>query len=96
MSTSAPEMKSMLSVSTRREVSHVGVTASLGWLSQGFRDFRNAPGLSLIYGFLFAGLCAGVYLLVSSVPWYSVGYLTGLVVVRPFLAAGIYVASRDM
>jgi uncharacterized membrane protein len=41
----------------------------------------------------FAGLCAGVYLLFRSIPWFTTGYLTGLVVAGAFLAAGLYVAS---
>jgi uncharacterized membrane protein len=52
--------------------------------------------LSLLYGFLFAGATAGVYLLIMNVPWYAIAYLTGLVVLGPFMASGLYAASRDM
>jgi len=80
----------------KADIARVSVTAPLGWIRSGIDDFRRAPGLSLLYGFLFAGLCAGVYLLISGVPWYTTGYLTGLVVIGPFLASGLYVASRDI
>jgi uncharacterized membrane protein len=71
-------------------------TSAFGWVRHGIDDFRQAPALSLLYGFLFAGLCAGVYLLIRNLPWYTTGYLTGLVVVGPVLAAGLYAASRDI
>ena len=38
----------------------------------------------------------GIYLLIRGVPWFTTGYLTGLVVVGPFLASGLYAASRDI
>ncbi len=76
------------------EVRHIALTAPFAWIRQGIADFRRVPGLSLLYGLLFAGLCAGLYLLSLSVPWYAIGYLTGLVVSGPFLAAGLYTASR--
>ena len=84
------------SADAKDDIARVSVTAPLSWIRRGIDDFRRAPGLSLLYGFLFAGLCAGVYLLISGVPWYTTGYLTGLVVIGPFLASGLYVASRDI
>ena len=72
------------------------LTRPLRWIGKGIKDFREAPALSLLYGFLFALACGGVYSLISSVPWFSLAYLTGLVFLGPFLAAGLYAASRDM
>jgi uncharacterized membrane protein len=66
------------------------------WLGAGVNDFKNAPGLSLLYGTLFAASTAGIFLLAMNVPWYAIAYLTGLVVLGPFLASGLYAASRDM
>lgn len=83
-------------MSQNHEVSKVVPTAPFQWLKLGFSDFKRIPGLSLLYGFLFAGFCGGVYLSISNAPWFSLAYLTGLVVVGPFLASGLYVASRDM
>jgi len=95
MSTPTTEMHLVVSASSQHDVARVGMSAPLRWIQQGIEDFRRLPGLSLLYGVLFAGLCAGVYLLIRSVPWYTLGYLTGLVVMGPFLASGLYAASRD-
>jgi uncharacterized membrane protein len=75
---------------------HQDLFAPFQWLGAGVNDFKNAPGLSLLYGFLFAATTAGVFLLVVNVPWYAIAYLTGLVVLGPFMASGLYAASRDM
>ncbi len=96
MSTPASELNLDNSLSPRHDVLNVATTAPFYWIKLGLNDFRRIPGLSLLYGFLFAGFCAGVYLLISNAPWFSIAYLTGLVVVGPFLASGLYAASRDM
>ena len=80
----------------RFETSRVDLRAPFRWLRNGIDDFRQIPGLSLLYGGIFAALCFGVYALMQTVPWYGLGYLTGLVVIGPFLASGLYVASRDL
>jgi uncharacterized membrane protein len=90
------EIPFVASAPSASDIKKVDATAPFTWIRRGIDDFRSAPGLSLLYGFLFAGLCAGVYLLIRGVPWFTTGYLTGLVVVGPFLAAGLYAASRDI
>jgi uncharacterized membrane protein len=77
-------------------INRVDSTAPVQWLGDGIEDFKSAPGLSLLYGVLFAAATAGVYTLVMNIPWYAFAYLTGLVVIGPFMAAGLYTASRDM
>ncbi len=77
-------------------VRHVQALAPLHWLKLGIDDFRKIPALSLIYGTAFAALCAATFTLSLNVPWYALGLLTGLVVVGPFFAAGLYAASRDL
>lgn len=94
MSSSTTEAQIAATGTTAYEIRHVTLAAPFAWIRQGIADFRRVPGLSLLYGLLFAGLCAGLYLLSLSVPWYAIGYLTGLVVIGPFLAAGLYTASR--
>jgi uncharacterized membrane protein len=84
------------SAATATDVNRVGAAAPFAWIQRGIEDFRRAPALGLLYGFLFAGLCAGVFLLVRGNPGFSTGFLTGLLVIGPFLAAGLYAASRDM
>ncbi|MCG8073739.1 MAG: DUF2189 domain-containing protein [Candidatus Thiodiazotropha taylori] len=96
MSTPTAEMQFTQTATDRLEVNKVESGAALQWLSSGFEDFKRTPALSLLYGLLFASLTAGVFLLVTNAPWYAVAYLTGLVVMGPFMASGLYAASRDM
>jgi len=96
MTTPTTDIPFVASSPTASDINQVDAAAPITWIRRGIDDFRHAPALSLLYGFLFAGMCAGVYLLISSVPWFTTGYLTGLVVVGPFVAAGLYAASRDI
>jgi uncharacterized membrane protein len=72
--------------------------AAFGWLRAGWVDFRNAPGLSLAYGF-FVFL---VSILVAYLSWKLGGYillltaLSGFVFVAPMLAFGLYSVSRQL
>ena len=95
MTTHSTEMAQVTKSRAISDIARVDTAAPLMWLRRGMDDFRRAPGLSLLYGALFAALCAGIFLLAKNVPWYALGYLTGLVVLGPFLASGLYVASRD-
>jgi uncharacterized membrane protein len=96
MSTPTAAMKFTDTTTSQHEIVTVDRSAAFQWLRSGIDDFKRAPGLSLLYGLLFASLTAGVFLLVMNVPWYSVAYLTGLVVMGPFMASGLYAASRDI
>jgi uncharacterized membrane protein len=96
MSTRLAGTSHVVSPSFEQDIARVDAAAPLQWIRQGAADFRRAPGLSLLYGVLFAGVCAGAFLMTLNVPWYTLGYLTGLVVIGPFLASGLYVASRDI
>lgn len=78
------------------EVAQVDALAPITWIRRGIEDLSRMPRLSLLYGSLFAALCASVFLLSLIIPWYTLGYLTGLVIVGPFLASGLYTASRDI
>lgn len=96
MSTLATELNIDTAVDSSSAAAKVGIGAPFGWIQQGINDFRSTPILSLLYGVLFAGLCAGLFFATRNAPWFTLAYLTGLVVVGPFVAAGLYAASRDM
>lgn len=72
--------------------------AAFGWLRAGWRDFRSALGISLIYGF-FVFL---VSIFVAYMAWVLGGYvllfsaLSGFVFVAPMLAFGLYSVSRQL
>jgi uncharacterized membrane protein len=78
------------------QVREVGVADPFRWIGDGIRDFRRAPGKSLIYGALFAAACAATCALTLNWPWFTLAYLTGLLVLGPYLAAGLYIAARQM
>ena len=96
MSTLASELNTGAVVNAVPASAKAGVTAPMRWIRKGIEDFRSTPFLSLLYGALFAGLCASLYFATRNVPWFTLAYLTGLVFVGPFVAAGLYAASRDI
>jgi len=72
--------------------------AAFEWLRAGWIDFRNAPRVSLIYGFF-------VFLLSACVAWLAwmlggfvllLSVLSGFVFVAPLLAFGLYSVSRQL
>ena len=72
--------------------------AAFDWLKAGWKDFGNAPGVSLMYGL-------AVFLVSIFVAWLSWklgGYilllstLSGFVFVAPMLAFGLYSVSRQL
>jgi uncharacterized membrane protein len=73
-------------------------TAPLRWLALGWRDLRRAPLVSLSYG---AALVAAGYLL-AGLAWLGGQYIllfslvTGLLLVGPVLAFGLYDISRQL
>ena len=95
MSTVTTDVSLQQAIAPDHDIARVDEAAALQWLKQGWDDFRAMPWLSLLYGALFAGLCAGLFLLSSGAPWYTIGFLTGLVVIGPFVASGLYAAARD-
>ena len=94
MSTEAMKVTSTLA-SPAAEVRHIGLTAPFGWLADGVRSFASAPGTSLLYGALFALAAAGTTYLSWTLPGFTVAFLTGLLLIGPLLAAGLYVAARQ-
>lgn len=72
--------------------------APLRWLLQGWADFRRAPGLSLGYGLVIAGLSwlvTGIGLTFGSY-WAALILLSGFVFIAPILAVGLYSISRQL
>lgn len=77
------------------EINKVHPLAALHWLDEGFRVLRAAPVASLLYGLLFTGTCIAVLALSRVLPWFPIAMLTGLMLVGPFMAAGLYTAARQ-
>jgi uncharacterized membrane protein len=75
------------------EIRHIGVDAPPGWLGRGWADLRAAPAASLFYGVVLAlmGLVIGR---LASQAAYELAFVTGFLLVGPFLAMGLYDISR--
>lgn len=76
----------------------LGAGAPLRWLRRGWRDYRRAPGLSLLFG----GIVMAVSLGVSALAWWLgrfallAALLSGFVFIAPLLAVGLYCVSREL
>lgn len=66
------------------------------WVRRGVDDSRSHPVLSLALGGVFLALCGLVAFLSITASWFTVSYLTGLLVLFPFLASCLYAVSRDI
>jgi len=66
------------------------------WLTEGWRDFVAAPGLSLTYGFVAAAIFAIISLLFSSQGlWHwAIAMTCGFFLIGPIMAVGLYEISR--
>lgn len=72
--------------------------APIRWLHLGWRDFRRAPGLSLLFGLVIALVSFGVSLLAWQLGRFALlaALLSGFVFVAPLLAVGLYCVSREL
>jgi len=80
---------------TAPSIHRVDVAEPLDWLTAGLRTFAAAPASSLFYGALFAIACWVTLTLTLALPWFTIAFVTGLLLLGPFLAAGLYVAARQ-
>lgn len=76
-------------------IRRVDLSEPLDWLASGITTFRAAPGTSLLYGALFSLACLAMLALVRELPGFTIAFLTGLLLVGPLLAAGLYAAARQ-
>lgn len=72
--------------------------APLRWLRAGWRDYRRAPGLSLLFG----GVLLVVSVLISALAWQLgrfallAALVSGFVFIAPLLGVGLYCVSREL
>ena len=88
--------KGYLGPSPPKHIARVSVGAPFRWLKKGIRDLLLIPSFSLAYGALFSGMTYGALKFLESGPRSAMDYLAGFVFIAPFLAAGLYAASRDL
>ncbi len=77
------------------EIRRVDIAEPLEWLARGARSLAKSPAHSLLYGAIFTLACWATLWLAWSLPWFTIAFLTGLLLVGPFIAAGLYVAARQ-
>lgn len=77
-------------------VNEVDTDQALLWIEAGWRDFLNSPGHSLLYGIIFSISCLFVVFMTQQYPGFVLSFLTGLMLIGPFLAVGAYTASWQL
>jgi len=95
MSSNAIDADSSARNTGKPQVRRVPVEAPLEWLHQGWRTLIAAPFTSLLYGAVFALVCVGAVALTQTLPWFTIAFLTGLLLIGPFLASGLYIGARQ-
>ncbi|NML15011.1 DUF2189 domain-containing protein [Azohydromonas caseinilytica] len=68
----------------------------LHWLALGWRDFIRCPGLGLFYGAAFVAMGHALMWVFQEAPAYVLALSAGFLLVGPFLALGLYQASRHL
>lgn len=78
------------------EIRTINIDRPWFWLTEGWRDFVAAPGLSLTYGLFAAAAFAVLSLLFSSQgSWHwAIALMPGFLIIGPLLAVGLYEISR--
>jgi uncharacterized membrane protein len=98
MSTSASQPDVLDSGQAGRWVPHpaqIGLQDPLRWLAAGARDLLRQPGLSLFYGLAFAVMAQLLAHVVRHHVEYAMSLVSGCLLVGPFMAMGLYEASRS-
>jgi uncharacterized membrane protein len=68
----------------------------LRWLALGWRDFRRCPGIGLFYGSTFVAMGWALLFVFRHAPAYVLALSAGFLLAGPFLALGLYHASRAL
>lgn len=80
----------------RRALQPLTLADPLRWLAAGLRDLRAAPVVALFYGTCFWGMAALLGAVFRVAPEYTMSFVSGCFLVGPFLAMGLYDASRRL
>lgn len=68
----------------------------LRWLALGWRDVRAAPGIAVFFGGCYWAMAALIGWLFRARPEYVMSLASGCLLLGPFLALGLYDASRRL
>jgi uncharacterized membrane protein len=75
-------------------IRQVAANAGVGWLREGGHTLLRTPLVSLFYGGLCAAAGFGAVMLSRTMPGLTVKFVIALLLLGPFLAAGLYVTAR--
>jgi uncharacterized membrane protein len=75
-------------------VRRIGLAAPLQWLVRGARDMVANPGIASFYGIAFCAMAACIATIFRHSPEYTMTFVSGCLLVGPFLAMGLYDVSR--
>ena len=81
-------------VGPRREIAGLRWRDPFRWLVRGARDLRAEPGIGLFYGLCFWAMAWVLGMVFQHLPEYTMSLVSGCLLVGPFLALGLYEASR--
>ncbi len=72
------------------------LTQPFDWLAAGWRDFRRAPFVGAVHGFVLAGFGALLFVIARHQFWFLAGAFSGFLLIAPVLAVGLYAVSRAL
>ncbi|HET8746815.1 MAG TPA: DUF2189 domain-containing protein [Ramlibacter sp.] len=76
------------------QVRRIALGAPLRWLARGARDLAAQPAIAAFYGLCFCAMAATVGFVFRHSPEYTMTFVSGCLLVGPFLAMGLYDVSR--
>ena len=83
-------------VPPRPHVRSLTWAAPFRWLARGARDLRASMGIAIFYGLCFWAMALTLGVVFRHKPEYTMTMVSGCLLVGPFLAMGLYDASRQL
>ena len=74
----------------------LALSAPFDWLAAGWRDFRRAPFVGALHGFVLAAFGAALVAVGRDYFWFLAGAFSGFLLIAPVLAVGLYATSRAL